>query len=121
MCDGWASSNVQLTAPLNPAQSSTLRFPGAPEGRGTSFVGGDGSRGGGATAALPTHPEAARRPVSRPAGRRRIDAESSAISVGFAGADGGDVGRIGVAVRADDVLAAVARLDVVVQHLPRDL
>src|SRR5450631_2650455 len=149
MCDGWASSNVQLTAPLNPAQSSTLRFRGTPDGRGTPLPGGAGSPaalgapsgtislevawpsavalaltflGAGATAPLPAHPEAARRPASRPAGRRRIDVESGASLVGFArGADGGDVGRVGVPVRADDVLAAVARLDVVVEHLPGDL
>src|SRR4051794_435508 len=94
MCDGWASSNVQLTAPLKPAQSSTLRFPGAPDGRGTPLAEGAGSpdtagspdaAGAGlATAPLATHPDAASRPktilttrlttrpATRPGPRRRI-------------------------------------------------
>src|SRR5580692_4733244 len=134
MCDGWASSNVQLTAPLNPAQSRTVRFPGAPLGRGTPLVGAagrpDGSRStiaacgvvtgtlatGGATVAGAMQ----ERPLTtarRPIGSRRIGGSLARL----AGADGGDVGRIRPPVRADHILAPVARLDVVVQHLPRDL
>src|SRR6185369_8133905 len=99
-------------APLKPAQSRTRRFPGAPDGRGTPLPDGDGRpdaagarRGAGAPAQVlpgdgaarprPTHPAAARSPASRPGPRRRIAAEISAISVSFAGTDGGDVGRVG--------------------------
>src|SRR6185312_14303271 len=39
----------------------------------------------------------------------------------FAGADCRDIGRVGAAVRADDVLPPVARLDVIVQDLAGEL
>src|SRR5882672_10789003 len=55
MCDGCASSKVNDTAARNPAQSSTVRFRGGPDGRGTPLVPGTGN------------PEIADRPPAAPA------------------------------------------------------